>query len=149
MNVPDILRDILDCIAVTLVIPLLCASAAAYHIFPKYAERFAERVSGHGRVSARVMSASEDGGLVIRFRIEREKKTVIQKCRLFKPPGKAFPKKYFRGDRITVYYRDDGMRAEAIPENENRWAYMYEFLRRLCVQCFAAAVICAVLAVIL
>ena len=143
------IRDLFECIAASLVMPFLCAGAAAYHFFPKFAEDFAAAVADHGRVAARVLSASESGELVIQFRIEREKKTVIQKCRVYSPPFGKRRKDYVRGDRITVYYRDGGTAAEAIPESDNRWEFFYELLRKLCVIFFAAGIAAALAAVIL
>ena len=142
------IREISDCIFSSLVIPLLAAAVWEYQFFPLYAEMFADIVRSYGRVSAHILSIAEDGELVIRFRIERERKTVIQKCRVYSASGKK-PSKYLPNQRITVYFRDCGTTAEAIPENDNKYSYLYELHRRICAALFAAAGLCALLAVIL
>ena len=141
-------RYIFGCIASSLVMPLLAAGMWEYHFFPKYAEQFAEIIRTYGRVSAHILSIDGDGNLVIRFRIEREKKTVIQKCRVYSA-SKKNPVKYLPNQRITVYFHDSGTSAEAIPENDNRYSYLYELHRRICALLFAAAALCTLLAAVL
>ena len=85
---------------------LIYVSFSARRSRYKYAEQFARDITGLTYYDGKVMKY-QDGFLFVIFRIEEEKKTVIQRCEVVR--------KFKKDQPVGIYFYENGPYVRAVP----------------------------------
>lgn len=126
---------------ITILIPLLLVIAVtAFHAQVLLFRDYAAIVSASPVYDAYVLKY-ENGEAVMQFRIEEEKKTVIQKC--------AVCREYKRGDYIRVYFSEDGTEVRAVTESDSPYEHYFRIAGVISLAAFVSAVMILAVLIIL